>query len=39
MSEITWVEVDLNAIKLNLEAIKSKVESGTIGFNKRENGT
>jgi len=29
MSEITWIEVDLNAIKHNLEAVKSKVGSGT----------
>ncbi len=29
MSEITWIEVDLNAIEHNLKAIKSKVESGT----------
>ena len=29
MSEITWTEVDLNAIEHNLKAIKSKVGSGT----------
>ena len=29
MSEITWIEVDLNAIEHNLKAIKSKVGSGT----------
>ncbi len=29
MSEITWIEVDLNAIKHNLEAVKSKAGSGT----------
>jgi alanine racemase len=29
MSEITWIEVDLNAIEYNLKAIKSMVGSGT----------
>ena len=29
MSEITWIEVDLNAIEHNLNAIKSMVGSGT----------
>jgi len=29
MSEITWIEVDLNAIEHNLKAIKSMVGSGT----------
>ena len=29
MSEITWIEVDLNAIERNLKAIKSMVGSGT----------
>ena len=28
MSEITWIEVDLNAIEHNLKAIKSMVGSG-----------